>query len=92
MPLSAGLSQRNGVWQLRVGVPAELLHLYPGIDAFRGSLRTRDRSEAVTKAHALIAQYREIFDQQRAIEAVKRAPPAVLMTQELEACLSAQAG
>ncbi|MEJ8859834.1 site-specific integrase [Variovorax robiniae] len=91
MPLPTGLSQRNGVWQLRIGVPADLHHLYPGVDAYRGSLRTRDRSEAVTKAHALHAQYRLAFDQQRAAEAVRRAPPVVPLTPELETYLTAEA-
>jgi integrase len=90
--LPTGLSQRNGVWQLRIGVPADLLHLYPGIDAYRGSLKTRDRTEAITKAHALIAQYRQTFDHQRTAEVVKRAPPTVPLTPELEGYLSAQAG
>ncbi|MET3461427.1 site-specific integrase [Variovorax atrisoli] len=91
MPLPTGLSQRNGVWQLRIGVPTDLHHLYPGPDAYRGSLRTRDRSEAVTKAHALQAQYRQTFDQQRAAEAVRRAPPTVPLTPEIEAYLTAEA-
>ena len=69
MSLPIGLSQRNGVWQLRIGVPADLLHLYSGIDAYRGSLKTRDHTEASTKAHALIAQYRQTFDTQRIPEA-----------------------
>lgn len=92
MSLPTGLSPRNGVWQLRIGVPADLAHLYPSIDAFRGSLKTRDRAEAITKAHALIAQYRETFDQQRAAEAIKRAPPFVPLTPELERFLIAEAG
>lgn len=91
MSLPTGLSQREGVWQLRIGVPADLRHLYPSVDAYRGSLRTRDRSEAITKAHALHAQYRQTFDQQRAAEAVRRAPPTVPLTPEIEAYLSAEA-
>lgn len=91
LPLPTGLSQRNGVWQLRIGVPTDLRHLYPGIDAYRGSLRTRDRSEAITKAHALHAQYRQTFDQQRSAEAVRRAPPVVPLTPEIEAYLTAEA-
>jgi integrase len=90
--LPTGLSQRNGVWQLRIGVPADLTHLYPGVDAYRGSLKTRDRTEAITKAHALIAQHRQTFDHQRTAEFVRRSPPTVPLTQELEAYLSAQAG
>ncbi|NMM75641.1 tyrosine-type recombinase/integrase [Acidovorax sp. SRB_24] len=91
MSLPPGLRQRDGVWQLRIGVPADLLHLYPSIDAYRASLRTRDRSEAVTKTYALLAKYRETFDQQRAAEAVRRAPPVVPLTSEIEAYLVAQA-
>jgi integrase len=72
-------------------VPADLLHLYPSIDAYRASLRTRDRAEAVTKAYALLAQYRETFDHQRAAEAVRRAPPVVPLTPEIEAYLIAEA-
>lgn len=91
LPLPTGLSQRNGVWQLRIGVPADLAHLYPSIDAHRSSLKTRDRAEAITKAHALIAEYREKFDQQRSTELAKRAPPVIPLTPELEAFLIAQA-
>lgn len=90
MPLPTGLRQREGVWQLRIGVPADLRHLYPGVDAYRGSLRTRDRSEAITKAHALHAQHRTKFDQQRAAEAARRAPPTVPLTAEIEAYLMAE--
>ncbi|VTU29917.1 site-specific integrase [Variovorax sp. PBL-E5] len=92
MSLPTGLSQRNGVWQLRIGVPADLTHLYEGVDAYRGSLKTRDRTDAITKAHALIAQYRATFDQQRSNEAVRRAPPFVALTPELETYLAANAG
>lgn len=83
LSLPNGLSQRNGVWQLRIGVPSDLSHLHSSVDAYRGSLRTRDRSEAVTKSHALIAQYRRTFDEQRAAEAVRRAPPVVPLTSDL---------
>ena len=92
MSLPTGLRLRSGVWQLRIGVPADLVHLYPGPDAYRGSLKTRDRSEATTKAHALLAQYRNTFDSQRTAEVVRRAPPTVPMTPDLESYLSAQAG
>lgn len=91
LSLPPGLRQRDGVWQLRIGMPADLLHLYPSIDAYRASLRTRDRAEAVTKAYALLAQYRETFDHQRAAEAVRRAPPVVPLTPEIEAYLIAEA-
>ena len=75
MPLPTGLTTRNGVWQLRIGVPTDLAHLYPGPNAYRESLKTRDRAEAVTKAHALHARYRQTFDRQRAA-ARPRATPA----------------
>lgn len=91
LSLPTGLHQRNGVWQLRIGVPADLLPLYSTIDAFRGSLRTTDRAQAITKAHALIAQYRQTFDDQRAAELLKRAPPVVPLTPELVDYLTAQA-
>lgn len=83
LPLPTGLSQRNGVWQLRIGVPADLSHLYNGPDAYRGSLRTRAKTEALTKAHELIARHRRTFEQQRASEAVRRAPPTVPLTADL---------
>lgn len=89
--LPTGLRLRNGVWQLRIGVPADLVHLYSGIDAYRGSLKTRDRAEAITKAHALIAQHRQTFDTQRTAEVIKRAPPLVPLTPDLEAFLTAKA-
>lgn len=91
LSLPTGLHQRNGVWQLRIGVPADLLPLYSTVDAFRGSLRTTDRAQAITKAHALIAQYRQTFDDQRAAELLKRAPPVVPLTAELVDYLTAQA-
>ena len=86
-----GLSHRNGVWQLRIGVPADLSPLYSSIDAYRGSLRTRDYEAAKTKAYALLAQYRQKFDDQRAELLLKRAPPVVPLTPELESYLCAEA-
>ena len=83
LSLPTGLHQRNGVWQLRIGVPADLLPLYKTVDAFRGSLRTTDRVQAITKAHGLIAQYRQTFDDQRAAALLKRAPQVVPLTAEL---------
>ena len=91
LSLPTGLHQRNGVWQLRIGVPADLLPLYSTVDAFRGSLRTTDRAQAITKAHALLAQYRQKFDDQRAELLLKRAPPVVPLTAELVDYLTAQA-
>ncbi|WPB59363.1 DUF6538 domain-containing protein [Xylophilus sp. GOD-11R] len=87
--LPTGVSLRGGVYQLRIGVPADLRHLYKGIDAYRGSLKTSDRAAAITKAHALIAEHREAFDRQRTLELVKRAPPTVPLTPELESYLVA---
>lgn len=83
MPLPTGLSQRAGVWQLRIGVPADLRHLYPSIDAYRGSLKTRDRSEAVTKAHALHAEFRTTFDKQRAAALPRTTPASPRLTAAL---------
>ncbi|PZQ02475.1 MAG: hypothetical protein DI587_03335 [Variovorax paradoxus] len=83
LSLPTGLRQRGGVWQLRIGRPADLAHLYPGLDAYRSSLGTRDRAEAITKAHALIAQYRETFDRQRAAEQPRTTPGSSRLTAAL---------
>lgn len=83
MPLPTGLSQRSGVWQLRIGVPADLRHLYPGVDAYRGSLKTRDRSEAVTKAHSLHAEFRTAFDKLRAAALPRTTPASPRLTAAL---------
>ncbi len=83
MSLPTGLYQRTGVWQLRIGVPADLVHLYPSINAYRGTLKTRDRSEATTKAYALLAQYRNTFDRQRAAERPRTTPATPRLTATL---------
>ena len=85
MSLPTGLNQLTGVWQLCIDVPVDLGHLYhPRIDAFRGYVKTRDRSEAVTRAHAPITEYRNTFDQQRAAETLRGAPFVVPLTPELK--------
>ncbi|WP_223997580.1 tyrosine-type recombinase/integrase [Burkholderia gladioli] len=90
-PLPTGVYLRPGssVYQLRIGVPKELQHLTcyrdpttgkPRADAFRGSLRTTSRDEAITKALKLLAEYRDRFDAQRAASAP---PPFVKLTPAL---------
>lgn len=90
-PLPTGVYLRPGssVYQLRIGVPKELQHLTcyrdaktgkPRSDAFRGSLRTSSRDEAVTRALKLLAEYRDRFALQRASNSP---PPLVVMTSEL---------
>ena len=92
MFLPTGLYQRNGVWQLRILAPAALVHLYPpaGV-AYRASLKTRDRAQAITDAHGLIAQHRQTFDAQTTAETLRRSPPVVPLTAELVDYLTAQA-
>jgi hypothetical protein len=90
-PLPTGVFLRPGssVYQLRIGVPKELQHLTcyrdaktgkPKSDAFRGSLRTTSREEAITKALKLLAEYRDQFALQRAENAP---PPYVALTPDL---------
>lgn len=69
MPLPTGLRRDSGgIFQLRIGVPDDIRPFWPrlpngkmAVDAYRRSLKTRDRTEAVTKAHALIADYQQQF-------------------------------
>jgi len=58
----------SGVWQLRIGVPDDIRPYWPkrpdgsmAVDAYRRSLRTRDRGEAVLEAHRLHAEYGSQF-------------------------------
>ncbi|MGY6160480.1 tyrosine-type recombinase/integrase [Paraburkholderia strydomiana] len=85
--LPTGVYPRGGVFQLRIGVPDDIAHLWPtradgkpATDAYRASLRTSDRTTAITKAHAIIAQYRERFD---ALRAQSHAPTPVPLTDAL---------
>lgn len=69
MPLPTGLRRdKGGIFHLRIGVPEDVQPHWPrqpngkpATDAFRKSLRTHDRAEAITKTHALLAQYQEQF-------------------------------
>lgn len=87
--LPTGVTLRGGVYQLRIGVPKDLRHLYRSGDAYRGSLGTSDRVAAITKAHAILADQRATFDRQRTAEVLKRSPPTVDLTPEIEAYLVA---
>lgn len=56
---------------LRIGIPDKVRHLWPRLkngnlatNAFRASLKTSDRAEAITLAHKLIAEYRTKFQAQ----------------------------
>lgn len=69
MSLPTGLRRDpGGTFHLRIGVPEDLQPYWPAqangkpaVDAFRRSLRTRDRAEAIAKAHALIAEHQQQF-------------------------------
>ncbi|KVR77742.1 hypothetical protein WK24_02880 [Burkholderia vietnamiensis] len=75
------------MFHLRIGVPKDLQQHFrnpktgkPKADAYRASLRTSNRDEAITKAFKLIAEYRDRFDALRA----KAAPaPFVTLTSAL---------
>ncbi len=75
MPLPTGLSrdEKSGLFHLRIGVPDDVRPYWPpkpsgkpATDAYRRSLQTRDRHEALTRAHALIADYNQRFASLRA--------------------------
>lgn len=65
MPLPTGLRRDSGgIFHLRIGIPDDVKPYWPAqangkpaVDAFRRSLRTRDRPEAIAQAHALIAEH-----------------------------------
>jgi len=69
VPLPTGLSRHDGgIFHLRIGVPDDVQPYRPikpngkpATDAFRRSLKTRDRNEALTEAHALIADHNPQF-------------------------------
>ncbi len=70
MPLPTGLDrdEASGLFHLRIGIPDDVRPFWPpkangkpATDAFRRSLRTRDRAEAIAKAHALIAEHHQKF-------------------------------
>lgn len=88
-PLPTGVYLRPGstVFQIRIGVPSDLQNFYrdpktgkPKDNAYRASLRTSNRDEAITKALKLIAEYRDRFEVQRAQAAP---PPFVSLTAAL---------
>ncbi len=71
--LPAGVRLRGSVYQIRIGIPDDVRHLWPrqkngkpAVDAYRKSLGTSDRNEAAAKAHALIAEYQAKFEKLRA--------------------------
>jgi hypothetical protein len=66
VPLPTGLDRdpKSGYFHLRIGVPKDLQPHWPpqpngkpAKNAFRGSLNTRDRADAIARAHALIAEH-----------------------------------
>ncbi|MBY0235220.1 MAG: tyrosine-type recombinase/integrase [Burkholderiaceae bacterium] len=69
VPLPTGLRRdKSGIFHLRIGVPEDVQPYWPqqsngkmAVDAYRKSLKTRDRSDAVTQAHTLIAEYQRKF-------------------------------
>jgi integrase len=87
--LPPGLKLVGSVYHLRIGIPKGITHLWPRLkngkqatDAFRESLKTSDRAEAITLAHKLIAEHRAKF---RALEDSAKPAPFVPLTPELEA-------
>ncbi|WP_415868047.1 DUF6538 domain-containing protein [Burkholderia ubonensis] len=69
--LPNGLRLEGSVYHLRIGIPDNVRHLWPRLkngnlatNAFRASLTTSDRAEAITLAHKLIAEYRTKFQAQ----------------------------
>ncbi|MDR6498711.1 hypothetical protein J2785_001856 [Burkholderia ambifaria] len=87
LPTGVYLRPGSSVFHLRIGVPKDLQQHFrnpktgkPKADAYRASLRTSNRDEAITKALKLIAEYRDRFDALRA----KAAPaPFVTLTSAL---------
>jgi len=70
VPLPTGLDrdEKSGYFHLRIGVPDDVRPHWPpkangkpATDAFRRSLRTQDRNEALTIAHGKIADYNRQF-------------------------------
>jgi hypothetical protein len=93
-PLPPGLrpDPNSGIYHLRIGIPKEIRHLFPrtkggklATDAFRESLGTANRAEAITIAHRLIAEHRAKF---QALEDHTRPAPFVPLTAELEASIA----
>ncbi|WP_161978138.1 DUF6538 domain-containing protein [Paraburkholderia kururiensis] len=83
---------KSGIYQLRIGIPKHLQHLFPrtsggklATDAYRASLKTRNRAEAITIAHRLIAEHRVRF---QALEDSTRPAPFVPLSEELEAYIA----
>ncbi|WP_080957698.1 tyrosine-type recombinase/integrase [Burkholderia vietnamiensis] len=79
--LPTGVSLRGSVYYIRVGLPHDIRHLWPRLpngklptDAYRASLKTRNRDEAVTKSYKIIAEYRDQF---AALRAASAPPPFV---------------
>ncbi|WP_175911903.1 tyrosine-type recombinase/integrase [Burkholderia sp. BCC1640] len=74
--LPTGVSLRGSIFYIRVGLPDDIRHLWPRLpngklptDAYRASLKTRNRDEAVTKSYKIIAEYRDQFAALRAASA-----------------------
>jgi integrase len=83
---------KSGIYHLRICIPKEIRHLFPrtkggkvATDAFRESLRTANRAEAITIAHRLIAEHRAKF---QAMEDSTRPAPFVPLSEELEAYIT----
>ena len=79
---------KSGIYHLRIGIPKEIRHLFPrtkggklATDAFRESLGTANRAEAITIAHRLIAEHRAKF---QALLDSTRPAPFVSLSDELE--------
>jgi hypothetical protein len=92
MALPTGVTQRGGVYWLRVLIPDDLRHLYPrtssgklATDRYRASLRTSDKPEAKVRALTLRAEFEAEFHEKRkrlAPAAQKPSPTLVAMLAE----------
>lgn len=83
---------KSGIYQLRIGIPKHLQHLFPrtkggklATDAFRASLKTANRAEAITIAHRLIAEHRAKF---QALDDSTSPPRTAPLSEELEAYIA----
>ncbi|WP_185732536.1 tyrosine-type recombinase/integrase [Burkholderia stagnalis] len=82
-----GLHLKGSVFHLRIGIPDKVRHLWPrqksgklATDAFRASLKTSDRAEAIKLAHKLWADYLNKF---QVLEDGARPAPYVTLTPSL---------
>lgn len=80
---------KSGIFQLRIGIPQHLRHLFPrtksgklATDAYRASLKTSNRAEAIALAYKLRGEYADKF---QALEDAHKPAQYIPLTPELEA-------